>query len=286
MHSTPDLVSPRDSDLVDAGVTQSSQQSGQRDKAKHGNDTHDTTPAPTLDKGVSPKQAMLTTITPVKDSTARTTTKVSMTVSTKVKTALPSSPSTQDSAKPTRGAPPENMAVPPIAAVRATMLLRVPLKLGRAARHKTRLNALALWAAPGDAMLWLEVRPGGLLQVTGRAHFVDGQKWREVCSPNGSTAGYALESSLQWLDLVVPASAQKKTTLKETHRPPRMFEWAYVGVKAPRILANIGQCVAIEYDRLPDPDHIGLATFRMLDGRSRQAWLVHAQKTNPPEGHV
>lgn len=171
---------------------------------------------------------------------------------------------------------------PSTPSIKAGQIFRVPKKLAKQARHRPRLSALAVWAAPGDKQVWLEIKPGGLLRVVDRAKLHRGKSWRKVLSPDGVVEGYVLESSLQHCELVEsPLKEKRIASPKPIHVAPQLFDWAYVGVNAKHSNDNIGQCIAIEYDRLPDPDHLGLATFRMLDGRSRRAWLIHAQKTEP-----
>lgn len=170
---------------------------------------------------------------------------------------------------------------PTVPVIKAGQLLRVPKKLEKIARHRPRLNALAVWSSPGDTQVWMEVRSGGLLKVIDHAKKVRGQFWRKVKSPDGVVEGYALEHTLQWCDLIDSGVPEKKLRAPKTiHRAPQLFDWAYVGVDATHSDENLGQCISIEYDRLPEPDYLGLATFRMLDGRSRRAWLIHAQKTD------
>lgn len=166
--------------------------------------------------------------------------------------------------------------------VKAGQVYRVPKKLAKEARHRPRLSALAVWATPGDKQVWLEIKHGGMLKVVDRAKQHRGKSWRKVVSPDGVVEGYVLECALLCCELVETPDKEKRIVKpKPIHIAPQLFDWAYVGVDAKHTRENIGQCIAIEYDRLPDPDHLGLATFRMLDGRSRQAWLLHAQKTEP-----
>lgn len=167
--------------------------------------------------------------------------------------------------------------------IRAGMNFRIPKKLPKEARHRVRLNALAVYTEPGSKQAWLEVRPGGLLTVVGRSYKYKNTYWRKVKSPDGIIEGYVLESALSLCTLLEAPLTQKKLRLPKPIRiTPQLFDWAYVGVDADEADQNLGQCISIEYDRLPDPDYLGLATFRMLDGRSRRAWLIHAQKTQPP----
>lgn len=191
---------------------------------------------------------------------------------------MPSSPAI--SALPS--APPT--AIAPLDSIRAGMLLRVPKKLNRSARHDGKKNAVGVWSEPGDATVWLEVKHGGLLRVSKGARRVDGVAWRKVGSPVGSIDGYAKEDALRWLDLVVEVDAvESAKPSRPQRRPPALLEWAYVGVKAPQTDKTLGRCIHIDYEYLPDADHLGLGTFRMLDGRSRRAWLIHAEYVNRDE---
>lgn len=169
----------------------------------------------------------------------------------------------------------------PLVSIRAGMLLRVPKKLARSARHDGKKNAVGVWSEPGGADVWLEVKHGGLLRVSKGARRVDGVTWRRVGSPGGDVDGYAKEDALRWLDLVVEVDAvEPEKPSQPQRRPPALLEWAYVGVKAPQTDKTLGRCIHIEYEHLPDADHLGLGTFRMLDGRCRRAWLIHAEYTN------
>jgi hypothetical protein len=166
----------------------------------------------------------------------------------------------------------------PLDTIRAGMLLRVPKLLHRSARHDSRKSAVGVWNEPGAQAVWLEVKSGGLLRVSKGARQVDGVAWRRVGSPDGSVDGYAREDTLRWLDLVVEMDHAKPVRdARPQQRPPNLLEWAYVGVSALQQDQTMGRCIKIEYDHLPDANYLGLGTFRMLDGRCRRAWLVHAQ---------
>jgi hypothetical protein len=180
----------------------------------------------------------------------------------------------------------EQPTVGPLHAIRAGMLLRVPKKIHRDARHPDGKNSLGVWSAPGDVNVWLEMKAGALLRISKSARRVDGVNWRKVEDLRGRVEGYALEESLRWLDLVVEVKPDLKVTpLKMPTRPPALTEWAYVGVNAVHCKKTCGQCIHIDHEHLPNPDHLGLATFRMLNGRSRKAWLLHAIYVNRDEIH-